>query len=61
MRQQCDLAVWSQDNNFSHNVGKTDDLIMDYRTRRTKHAPSHINRAVVDLGESFQIPRCPHH
>ena len=28
-----DLAVWCQDDNLSHNVSKTKELIVDYRKR----------------------------
>ena len=41
-----DLAVWCQDNNLSLNVIKTKDMNVDYRKRRTEHAP--IDRAVVE-------------
>jgi hypothetical protein len=34
-----DLAVWCQNNNLSLNVTKTKEMIVDYRKRRTKHAP----------------------
>ena len=34
-----DLAVWCQDNNLSLNVIKTKERIVDYRKRRTEHAP----------------------
>ena len=38
-----DLAVWCQDNYLYHilnlNVIKTNDMILDYRKRRTEHAP----------------------
>ena len=51
-----DLAVWCQHNNLSLNLGKTKELNVDYRKRRAKHAPIHIDRAVVDL----QVPLCPH-
>ena len=34
-----DLAVWCQDNNLSRNVIKTKEMIVEYRKRRTKHAP----------------------
>ena len=30
-------------------------MIVDYRTRRTKHAPILIDRAVVELVESFKF------
>ena len=34
-----DLTVWCQDNNLSHNVIKTKEMIVDYRKRRTEHTP----------------------
>ena len=48
-----DLAVWCQDNNLSLNVSKTKELIVDYRKRRTEHAPVHIDGAVVERAVSF--------
>ena len=50
-----DLAVWCQDNNLSINVIKTKEMIVDYRKRRTEHAPILIDRAVVEQGESFKF------
>ena len=50
-----DLAVWCQDNNLSLNVIKTTELIMDYRKRRTEHAPINIDGAVVERVESFKF------
>ena len=35
-----DLAWWSQNNNLFLNVTKTKEMIVDYRKRRTEHAPS---------------------
>jgi hypothetical protein len=34
-----DLVVWCQDSNHSLNVIKIKEMIVDYRKRRTKHAP----------------------
>ncbi|XP_071244827.1 chromodomain-helicase-DNA-binding protein 4-like isoform X2 [Salvelinus alpinus] len=34
-----DLAVWCQNNNLSLNVIKTKEMNVDYRKRRTEHAP----------------------
>ena len=48
-------AVWSQYNNLSLNVIKTKELIVDYRKRRTKHAPILIDGAVVEQVESFEF------
>jgi hypothetical protein len=50
-----DLAVWCQDNNLSLNVIKTKEMIVDYRKRRTEHAPLLIDRVVVEQVESFQF------
>ena len=51
-----DLAVWCQDSNLSLNVSKTKEMIVDYRKRRSEHAPIHIiNRAVVEQGDSFKF------
>ena len=50
-----DLAVWCQDNNLSLNVIKTKEMIVDYRKRRTEHAPILINGAVVEQVERFKI------
>ena len=47
--------MWSQDNNLSLNVGKTKEMIGDYRKRRAKHAPILINRTVVEQVESFKF------
>jgi acyl dehydratase len=40
--------VWCQDDNLSLNVTKTEEMIVDYRERRAKHAPIHIDEAVVE-------------
>ena len=50
-----DLAVWCQDNNLSLNVIKTKEIIMDYRKKRTEHAPILIDGAVVEPVESFKF------
>jgi hypothetical protein len=34
-----DLTVWCKYNNLSLNVIMTNEMIVDYRKRRTKHAP----------------------
>ena len=44
--------MWCQDN-LSFNVIKTKELIVDYRKRRTKHAPILIEGAVVEQVKSF--------
>ena len=50
-----DLARWCQNNNLSLNVTKTKEMIVDYRKRRTEHAPILIDRAVVEQVESFMF------
>ena len=50
-----DLAVWCQDNNLSLNVITTKEMIVDYRKKRTKHAPILIDGAAVEQVESFRF------
>ena len=50
-----DLTVWCQDNNLSFNVIKTNEMIVDYRKRRTEHAPILIDGAVVEQIESVMF------
>ena len=52
-REVRDLVVWCQDNNLSVNVSKTKGV--DYRKRRAKHAPIHIDEAVVERVESSSL------
>ena len=49
-----DLAGWCQNNNISLNVTKTEEMIVDYKKRRTEHAPIHIDRAVVEQVERLR-------
>ena len=48
-------AAWCQDNNFSLNVSKTKELIVDYRKRRAEQAHIHINGAEVEWVQSFKF------
>ena len=50
-----DLAVWYHDNNLSLNVIKTKEMIVDYRKRRTEHAPILIDRAVEEQVEKLKF------
>jgi hypothetical protein len=52
-----DLAGWCQNSNLSHNGTRTEEMIVNYRKRRTEHSPILIDRAVV---EQLQAPWCPH-
>ena len=50
------LSSWCQDNNLHLNVGKTKELIVDYRRgQSTGHAPIHINGAAVERVSSFRF------
>ena len=48
-----DLTVWC--NNLSFNMIKTKKMIVDYRKRRTEHAPILIDGSVVEQVESFKF------
>jgi hypothetical protein len=50
-----DLVVWCQDNNFSLSVIKTQEMIVDYRKRRSEHAPIILVEAVVEQVENFKF------
>jgi gmma-aminobutyric acid receptor subunit gamma/cGMP-dependent protein kinase 2 len=50
-----DLIMWYKDNNLSLNVIKTKEMIVDYRKKRTEHAPILIAGAVVEQVESFKL------
>ena len=49
------VAVWCKDNNLSLTVIKTKEMIVDYRKKRTEHAPILIHGAVVEQVESFKF------
>ena len=42
-------------NNFSLNVNKTKELIVDYRKQRVEHVPIHIDGSVVERVKSFKF------
>ena len=45
--------MWCQDNNLSLNITKTKEMIVDYRKRRTEHAPV---MTLASLGIASPIP-----
>jgi hypothetical protein len=47
--------VWCQDNNLFLNTIKTMEMIVDYRKRRSEHAPILIDGTVVEQVESFMF------
>ncbi|KAL0149686.1 hypothetical protein M9458_054969 [Cirrhinus mrigala] len=49
------LAVWCRDNNLSLNVEKTKEIVVDFRTAHTQHAPLTINGASVERVSSTKF------
>jgi hypothetical protein len=49
------LVVWCHDNHLSLNVNKTKEMIVEYRKRRTEHAPIHIDGTVEEQVKSFKF------
>ena len=49
------MTMWCKDNNLFLNVIKTKEMIVEYRKRRTNHAPILIDGAVVEQVESFKF------
>ena len=47
--------MWCKDNNLSLNGIKTNEMIVDYRKRRTEHTHILIDEAVVEQVESFKF------
>ena len=54
-KQEAEKDKQEKDNNLSLNMSETKELIVDYRKRRAKHTPIHIDGAIVELVESFQF------
>jgi hypothetical protein len=50
-----DLTVWCKNNNLSINMIKTKEIIVDYRKRKTVHAPILFDGAVLEQVESFKF------
>uniref|UniRef100_A0AAZ3QEV2 Reverse transcriptase domain-containing protein n=1 Tax=Oncorhynchus tshawytscha TaxID=74940 RepID=A0AAZ3QEV2_ONCTS len=50
-----DLAGWCQNNNLSLSVTNTKEMIVDYKKRRTEHAPILIDGGVVEQVESVKF------
>jgi hypothetical protein len=49
------LAESCQEYNFSLNVQKMKDLIIDFRRQKREHAPIHIDGATVERVKSFKL------
>ena len=46
------LGVWCQENNLTLNVGKTKEMIVDFRKQQREQPPIHIEGTVVERVES---------
>ncbi|KAL7878838.1 hypothetical protein AOLI_G00098120 [Acnodon oligacanthus] len=53
--QRSLLTLWCQENNFSLNVNKTKELIVDFRKQERVHTPITINGAMVERVSSFKF------
>ena len=42
------LGEWCQENNFSRNINKTKELIVDFRKQQWAHSPIHIDGKAVE-------------
>ena len=49
------LVNWCDNNNFSLNVNKTKEIVIDFRKRSGEHAPVYINKDKVGRVESFKV------
>ena len=47
--------MWCQENNFSLNVNKTKEMIVDFRKQQREHPPIHIDGTAVEKLESFKF------
>ena len=48
-------GVWCPENNLSHNVNKTKEMIVDFRKQQRVHPPIHIDETAVEKVESFKF------
>eukprot|EP00061_Rhincodon_typus_P002287 g17087.t1 len=51
------LVTWCNENNLSLNVGKTKELIIDFRKKVGQHAPIFINGTEVERVKSIKFLR----
>lgn len=54
LNQVENLAQWCQNNNLSLNIGKTKELVVDYRKRKSDHILMRINVEPVERVTSFR-------
>eukprot|EP00061_Rhincodon_typus_P008978 g32070.t1 len=47
--------MWCNDNNPSLNVGKTKELIIDFKKKGGEHAPIYINRTEIERVKSIKF------
>eukprot|EP00061_Rhincodon_typus_P002483 g17692.t1 len=50
-----DLVMWYNENNLCLNIGKTKELIIDFRKKGGEHTPISINGAEVEMGEDIKF------
>ena len=55
------LGVWSQENNFSLNVNKTKEMIVDFRKQQREHPPYPHRWDCSGEGGKLQVPQIIHH
>eukprot|EP00061_Rhincodon_typus_P013197 g39417.t1 len=51
------LVMWCNENNLSLNIGKTKELVIDFRKKGRKHAPIYINGTEVERVKSIRLLR----
>eukprot|EP00061_Rhincodon_typus_P003969 g21433.t1 len=54
-REIEDLAMWCNENNLSLNIGKTKELIVNFRKREGEHAPIDIKGTEVERVKSIKF------
>eukprot|EP00061_Rhincodon_typus_P012621 g38470.t1 len=56
-RQLESLVMWCNENNLFLNVGKTKELIIDFRKKGGEHVPIYINGTEIERVKSIQFLR----
>lgn len=49
------LIMWCRRNNLSLNVGKTKEVIIDFRRNKPTHTPVYINNSAVEIVNTFKF------
>eukprot|EP00061_Rhincodon_typus_P001348 g14536.t1 len=56
-REIEDFVTWRNENNLSLNIGKTKELIIDFRKKGGEHAPTYINGPGVERVKIIEFLR----